>query len=86
MKANEYIKKHTKEIIELGDLLFKTPEIGYKEHETKRILKEYFKSNNLKVKDLGFETAFSVSIGKGKPHIGLYQLLSGNSITSSKRT
>ena len=71
MKANEYIKKHTKEIIELGDLLYKTPELGYKEHETKRILKEYFKSNNLKVKDLGFETAFSVSIGKGKPHIGL---------------
>lgn len=71
MDANKYLKQNKKQMYELGDLLFKTPELGYKEFKTKKILENYFKANGLQTKDLGFETAFSVSIGKGKPHIGL---------------
>lgn len=71
MKANKYLDINKNKIYKLGDLLFKTPELGYKEHKTKEILEDYFRLNNLKTKDLGFETAFCVSIGKGKPHIGL---------------
>lgn len=71
MKANKYLDINKNKIYELGDLLFRTPELGYKEHKTKEILEDYFRLNNLKTKDLGFETAFCVSIGKGKPHIGL---------------
>ena len=71
MDAKKYIKDHKKEILELGDILFKTPELGYKEYKTKQILMDFFKKNNLKVDSEYFETGFSISIGKGKPHIGL---------------
>ena len=77
MKATTYIDKKQNDLYALGDLLFKTPELGYKEFETKRILTDFFTSNGLEVKDLGFETAFSVTIGKGKPHIGLVAELDG---------
>ena len=69
MDGKRYLNKE--EMYAFGDELFKIPELGYKEFETKRRLTEYFESNGLKIKELGFETAFSVSIGKGKPHIGL---------------
>ena len=59
MNAKKYIDNNSKEIIELGDLLFKTPELGYKEYKTKKILQDFFKKNNIKTKDLGFETAFT---------------------------
>ena len=65
------VDKDVQELYELGDELFKHPELGYKEFTNKRILTEYFSKYGLKVEDLGFETAFKVSIGKGHPHIGL---------------
>lgn len=71
MKSLDYIYKNKNKIYKLGDLLFKTPELGYKEYKTKEILEKYFKDNGLKTKNLGSRTAFSVTIGKGKPHIGL---------------
>ncbi len=58
-------------LYELGDELFKHPELGYKEYTNKKILTKYFEDHGLKVIDLGLHTAFKVSIGSGSPHIGL---------------
>lgn len=71
MKAKRFIEQNKNEIIELGRKLFETPELGYKEFETKKILVEYFNKHNIKIEKEYFETGFSVSIGSGKPHIGL---------------
>lgn len=71
MKADKYLDKNKQDLYSFGDELFIHPELGYKEFTNKRLLENYFKANGLKTKSLGFETAFSVSIGKGKPHIGL---------------
>lgn len=71
MKADKYLDKNKQDLYSFGDELFIHPELGYKEFTNKKLLEDYFKANDLKTKDLGFETAFSVSIGKGKPHIGL---------------
>ena len=60
-----------KELLELGERLLKCPELGYKEFETKRVLTEYLKGKGFEIENECFETAFSVSLGKGKPHIGL---------------
>ena len=60
-----------KELFALGEELFRHPELGYKEFTNKKILTEYFAKNGLKVTDLGFRTAFKVSVGSGSPHIGL---------------
>lgn len=66
-----------KRILKLGDDLLKHAELGYKEFKTKEYLVEYFKELGLKIENECFETAFSVSIGSGKPHIGLIAELDG---------
>ena len=63
--------KDKKELFALGKELFRHPELGYKEFTNKKILTEYFEKNGLKVTDLGFRTAFKVSVGSGSPRIGL---------------
>ena len=65
------LDRKKEELYALGDRLFRNPELGYKEYETKKILTEYFEKNGLKVEELGYRTAFRVSVGSGKPHIGL---------------
>lgn len=60
-----------KEVFELADNLLKHPELGYKEFETKKILVEYLKGKGFKIENECFETGFTISIGEGKPHIGL---------------
>lgn len=71
MDAIQYIDSNKKEIIALGDLLFKTPELGYKEFKTKKILTDFLKNKGFNIENECFETAFSISIGSGHPHIGL---------------
>ena len=71
MKAETLLQEHEKDIYELGDLLFRTPELGYKEFKTKKIITEELKKHGMEIKELGYETAFSVTIGEGHPHIGL---------------
>jgi len=66
-----YIDENKKEILELGETLFKQPELGYKEFKNKKTLIEYLTKYGFKIENECFETSFSVSIGKGKPHIGL---------------
>jgi len=58
-------------IIDLGDQLFMTPELGYKEFKTKKIITDFLNKNGFEIENECFETAFSVSLGKGHPHIGL---------------
>lgn len=64
-------KINKKEILELADNLLKHPELGYKEFKTKEYLVNYLKSKGFKIENECFRTAFSTSIGKGHPHIGL---------------
>ena len=68
---NKEIKKYAKELYDLGDNLFKHPELGYKEFTNKKTLEEYFHSHGIKTEDLGFRTAFKATIGSGSPRIGL---------------
>lgn len=65
------IDSHREEIYALGDLLFRHPELGYKEKETKRILTETLRKHGFQIEKEYFETGFQVTIGEGKPHIGL---------------
>ena len=67
----DYILDNQKEIIDLGNNLFTHPQLGYKEFINKQTLVDYFKKYGFKIENECFETAFTVSIGKGKPHIGL---------------
>ena len=65
------LQKDKKELFELGDELFKHPELGYKEFTNKKILEKYLNDHGIETIDLGFETAFKATIGKGSPKIGL---------------
>lgn len=68
---SEALSKGKKELFELADELYRHPELGYKEFTNRRILMDYFAKHGIKTYDLGFETAFKASIGKGSPRIGL---------------
>ena len=70
-KALTYIDKHKKQIFDLADALWTHPELGYKEFKTKKILTDYLKSNGFTIENECVETAFTVSLGSGHPHIGL---------------
>jgi len=70
-QCSQWIRQHTQEIYELGDLLFKTPELGFKEEKTKKILVDYLQKHQISIHQEFARTGFSVSIGEGKPHIGL---------------
>ncbi len=67
----KYIEEHKDEIFELGETLFNNPELGFKEVETGRIIKDYLTNHNLKAKKETALTGFTVEIGSGKPHIGI---------------
>jgi len=64
-------KINKEEINLLAENLLKCPELGYKENKTKEYLVNYLKEKGFKIENECFETAFSVSIGDGHPHIGL---------------
>lgn len=66
------IDKHRDEFLELADLLFHTPELGYKEQQTKHIIQTFLKNHDIEVEKEYFETGFQVTVGNAhKPHIGL---------------
>ena len=60
-----------KEIEKLANNLFNNPELGYKEVKTKEYLVDYLTSHGFQIESECFNTAFSVSVGSGHPHIGL---------------
>lgn len=65
------IDDQSEEILKLSRTLFETPELGFKEHKTKALIQEYLKKEGLSISKEYFETGFEVTIGSGKPHIGL---------------
>ncbi len=69
--CNQLIDEQSPEIIELSNRLFETPELGFKEYKTKAIIQEYLKKAGFTISKEYFETGFEVTIGSGKPHIGL---------------
>ena len=58
-------------IYQLGQSLFETPELGFKEFKTKKILIDHLAKHNITVEKEYYQTGFQVSIGSGYPHIGL---------------
>ncbi len=67
----ETIEQNKDEIYTLGQELFAHPQLGYKEFDNRKILIDYFKNHGLTIDQTFAITGFSVTIGKGKPHIGL---------------
>ena len=66
-----YIDAHAEELLALGDELFHHPELGFKETETKKIIQKFLDRHDLKIDREYALTGFSVTIGEGRPHIGL---------------
>ena len=69
--AENSLDRDRKELYELGEKLFRNPELGYKEFTNKRILMDYFRQHDIQTEELGFRTAFKAVIGSGSPRIGL---------------
>ena len=67
----KYIDENKEEILKLGDTLFHNPELGYHEFKTGKIIKEYLQEHGMKVDRETSYTGFTVTIGSGKPHIGV---------------
>lgn len=59
------------EITALGGALFHTPELGFKEHRTRALLIDYLARQGLRPDRDYAVTGFSVTLGRGKPHIAL---------------
>ncbi|PKM87295.1 MAG: amidohydrolase [Firmicutes bacterium HGW-Firmicutes-10] len=64
------VSDHQSELIGWEKDLFAMPELGFKEQRTKAYLLDLFRELNVQIEDFGL-CGFSVSIGQGKPHIGL---------------
>ena len=70
-KTADYIENNKEETIALGDELFRNPELGFHEFKTGKIIEKYLEEHNLKVDQRFAYTGFSVTIGSGRPHIGI---------------
>ncbi len=70
-KLIEWIKGHENQFIQFGDELMNTPELGFKEFNTKRKIIEFLKQYDIEVDQEFSVTGFSVSIGTGSRHLGL---------------
>ncbi len=73
MKETLYrlIEENKDEIIELGNTLFHTPELGFREFRTGEIISKFLAAHGLKVDRECAYTGFTVTIGSGAPHIGI---------------
>ncbi|MBQ1342496.1 MAG: hypothetical protein IIY33_08445, partial [Erysipelotrichaceae bacterium] len=67
----EYIENHKDEIIELGNTMFTHPELGFREFKTGEIITEYREKHNMKIDKHYAYTGLSITIGSGRPHIGV---------------
>ncbi|MBR0137776.1 MAG: amidohydrolase [Erysipelotrichaceae bacterium] len=68
---NRYIDEHTEELSQLSKTLFENPELGFKEFRTGEIIREFAARHGINVDKEYAYTGFSLSIGSGKPHIGI---------------
>ena len=67
----EYIEKHRDEIFSQADRLWHSPELGFHEFKTREIIREWIRKKNYTVDKEYAYTGLSVSLGSGKPHIGI---------------
>lgn len=58
-------------LIDLEQTLFKHPELGFKEVQTKAILKSFFLHHGLKFTEDYGVNGFRITLGQGKPHVAL---------------
>lgn len=70
-KIQQIIDQNQEKILQWGKDLFETPELGFKEFETKKKIIDILKEMNIPIEKEYFETGFQVTLGHGKPHIGL---------------
>lgn len=70
-RVQKMIDCHAEEMIQFGNDLFETPELGFKEHQTKRKIVSFLNSLGIEIEKEYFETGFQITLGQGKPHIGL---------------
>ena len=70
-QAVSHIESHKDETLELGNTLFNTPELGFREFRTGEIIRDYLRSHGLKIDRTFAYTGFSVTLGSGRPHVGL---------------
>lgn len=62
---------HLESLKSLEHVLFEHPELGFKEHQSQQILKEFLNQQGLAIdRDFGI-LGFSVKIGQGHPHVAL---------------
>ncbi|HHU31078.1 MAG: amidohydrolase [Zhaonellaceae bacterium] len=47
-KAIGYLEQHSQKFIDLGNKLFRTPELGFREHKTSQLVEDFFKELGLK--------------------------------------
>lgn len=73
----DFFDENRERIIELGNNLFTHPQLGYKETVNKEYLCRFLEEYGFEIENECFETAFTVSIGEGFPHIGLIAELDG---------
>lgn len=67
----QIIEEAESSLVELEKALFTHPELGFKETETKKILLEFLKQAGLHISEDYGVNGFRITIGEGKPHIGL---------------
>lgn len=70
-KLYQFIEENKQETMTLGDTLFHNPELGFREIKTGKIIRDYLKKHGLEVDQECAYTGFTVSIGSGRPHIGI---------------
>ncbi len=71
IELSKIIDKYKEDINFFASKLFDSPELGYKEVKTKKLIIEELSKHNISVTSEYLITGFSVSIGEGKTHIGL---------------
>lgn len=70
-KVHPLILQDREEMFALGRKMFNTPELGYKEFKTRQIILDYLKANGFDDIQFFGETGMIVTIGSGKPSVGL---------------
>lgn len=70
-RIHPLIRADKDEIFALGKQMFSTPELGFKEYRTKAIIVEFLQKNGFDHIEYYGETGIIVTIGSGKPSIGM---------------
>ena len=71
LAASLMIEKCRTELSELGDHIWRHPELGFKEHQAHQLLTDFLERKGFKVERSfgGLETAFRATFGSGRPNV-----------------